>query len=271
MTRLASWQDYGTHDESAYPELWSGCVGAWAPCLGPTGTRLHDLSRYRNWGTLTNMVPGDDWVVSGGRYALDLDGSNDYISILPIAPALGFSFACWMLSGNASRIRQSIFANSSDASPDIYLHVESISGTTQAMNFYNGSLYLGASSSFAMDTNWHHYCWTTTAGGQVLYYRDGAFLSAASSTWTPSNDSSLVATLGGIVTLLGIGFNLLGQLDDCRRYSRTLSPAEIRLLATRRGIAYERRKRNQVYFDAAFFNPAWARNSNVILSPVGAA
>ena len=80
MTRLASWQDYGTHDESAYPELWSGCVGAWAPCLGPTGTRLHDLSRYRNWGTLTNMDAATDWVVSGGRYALDFDGSNDYVS-----------------------------------------------------------------------------------------------------------------------------------------------------------------------------------------------
>ncbi|MGV2337667.1 MAG UNVERIFIED_CONTAM: hypothetical protein LVR18_27485 [Planctomycetaceae bacterium] len=35
-----SLSDYGTHDESAYPELWDGVVGAWAPCLGPTGNIL---------------------------------------------------------------------------------------------------------------------------------------------------------------------------------------------------------------------------------------
>ena len=69
----------------------------------------------------------------------------------------------------------------------------------------------------------------------------------------------------------GNDLHLNGQMDSQMLHNRVLSPAEIRLLATRRGIAYERRKRKQVYFDAAFSNPAWARNSNVILSPVGAA
>ena len=46
MTR-PSFQDYGTYDESAYPELWDGVVGYWAPCLGPTGTRLFDVSRFQ--------------------------------------------------------------------------------------------------------------------------------------------------------------------------------------------------------------------------------
>jgi hypothetical protein len=41
---------------------------------------LHDL-RGGNWGTLTNMDPATDWVVSGGRGALDFDGSNDYVNI----------------------------------------------------------------------------------------------------------------------------------------------------------------------------------------------
>lgn len=224
----------------AYPELWRGCVGAWAPCLGPTGLTLRDWSGRQNHGTLTNMVPGDDWVVGGGRYALDFDGTDDYASVPVLAPARGFSFTCWMRSANASRTRQSIFSNSTDASPDIYLHVESIGGgTTQAMNFYNGSGYLGASSSFTMDLNWHHYAWTTNQAGQVAYYRDGLFLGTAASTWTPINDASLAATLGGIVSLLGSGFNLLGQLDDCRRYDRTVTHHEIQALATRRGIAYE--------------------------------
>ena len=56
-----------------YPELWRGCVGAWCPSLGPTGLTLRDWSGFGNHGTLTNMDPGTDWVLSGGRYALDFD------------------------------------------------------------------------------------------------------------------------------------------------------------------------------------------------------
>ena len=48
MTR-PSWQDYGTYDESAYPQLWNGVVGTWCPFLGPTGSRQHDLSWSRVW------------------------------------------------------------------------------------------------------------------------------------------------------------------------------------------------------------------------------
>ena len=62
-----------------YPELWRGCVGAWSPSLGPTGVTLRDWSGYARHFALTNMDAGTDWVASGGRYALDLDGTNDYL------------------------------------------------------------------------------------------------------------------------------------------------------------------------------------------------
>jgi len=76
MTNLPSYADYGTYDESAHADLWDGVVGYWAPSLGPTGLRLHDVSRYGNWGTLTNMVPADDWVVQSGNSALNLTASD---------------------------------------------------------------------------------------------------------------------------------------------------------------------------------------------------
>ena len=69
-----------------YPEFSHGLIGNWAPCLGPTGLTLRDWSGRANHGTLTNMVPGDDWIVSDGRYSLDFDGSNDFVS-LPVAIA----------------------------------------------------------------------------------------------------------------------------------------------------------------------------------------
>jgi len=68
--------------EAEYPELWQGLVGAWSPCLSPRGgTVLRDLSGRGNHGTLTNMDAATDWVTSGGKTALDFDGSNDYVSI----------------------------------------------------------------------------------------------------------------------------------------------------------------------------------------------
>ena len=63
----------------AYPELWDGLVGLWQPTLGPTGLKLFDQSGYHRDGTLTNMDPATDWVTSPHGWALDLDGTNDYV------------------------------------------------------------------------------------------------------------------------------------------------------------------------------------------------
>ena len=58
MTR-PSWQDYATYDESAYPNLWDGVVGAWCPFLGPTGNRQHDLSWSRVWQDAVSLPTYD--------------------------------------------------------------------------------------------------------------------------------------------------------------------------------------------------------------------
>jgi hypothetical protein len=52
-----------------------------------------------------------------------------------------------------------------------------------------------------------------------------------------------------------------GQLDDIRIYNRALSANEIRLLAARRGIAYELAPRKRIYSIPAVpggFQPYWA-------------
>jgi hypothetical protein len=62
-------------------------IGRWCPSTGATGFRLVDRSGRGNHGTLTNMDPASDWVVSGGRGALDLDGVNDYVEFAKSAIA----------------------------------------------------------------------------------------------------------------------------------------------------------------------------------------
>ena len=61
--------------------MLTGLVGAWCPSLGPSGYTLLDRSGRGRHGTLTNMNAGSDWVGSPGGWAIDFDGTNDYIPV----------------------------------------------------------------------------------------------------------------------------------------------------------------------------------------------
>jgi hypothetical protein len=75
--------------------LWDGLVvdGAYAG-LHPGTNRFVDGSGLENHGTLTNMDAATDWVwvPELGRWALDFDGSNDYV-LFPKLPITGASQA----------------------------------------------------------------------------------------------------------------------------------------------------------------------------------
>jgi hypothetical protein len=61
--------------------ILQGLVGVWCPSLGPSGYTLLDRSGGGNHGVLTNMDAASDWVGTPGGWALDFDGSNDWINI----------------------------------------------------------------------------------------------------------------------------------------------------------------------------------------------
>ncbi len=67
--------------ESAYPELWDGLVGLWAPLLGATGGVLFNWSPQgrAHDGTLVNMDPATDWIDTRYGWALDLPASSGYV------------------------------------------------------------------------------------------------------------------------------------------------------------------------------------------------
>lgn len=84
MNHVVSWQDYAHSRSEARPEwgwAWDGLVGLWVPRLGPTGATLYDLTGNGNDGTLTNMDPATDWVAGENGWALDFDGSDDYVDL----------------------------------------------------------------------------------------------------------------------------------------------------------------------------------------------
>jgi hypothetical protein len=112
-----SWLNTSVHSgfarspsEAMFPRLFPD-AGWWCPSLNPAmgGTRLWDLSRGQNWGTLTGMA-NDDWVVNGGKGALDFDGTNDYVAFAknPIDATLqtNYTITAWIRksSGNNGSI-----------------------------------------------------------------------------------------------------------------------------------------------------------------------
>ena len=144
MTR-PSWQDYGTYDESAYPQLWDGVIGAWCPFLGPTGSRQHDLSWSRVWQDSVSLPSYD---LRGGVMGVignpQLSGTTPahYLSLTEATmfawvnkSAQGDVVTCGPLTG-ASNSRLSVVWFSDG---NLYASIESIGQTNYSIRSVTGS------------------------------------------------------------------------------------------------------------------------------------
>ncbi len=93
----------------ANPGLWQQVRGLWAPSLGPTGLVLRDQSGWHNHGTLTNMDPATDWVMTEKGWTLKLDANLDRIALPLSAYNLGirrhatFAATCFVDNLDAAR------------------------------------------------------------------------------------------------------------------------------------------------------------------------
>ena len=235
------WGYYGTYDESAHSDLWDGVVGYWAPCLGPTGLRLHDVSRWNNWGTLTNMDPPTDWVIDGGHYALDFDGTNDYVqtgSVFSVANAVTLS--AWVYRNNDGN---HVFFDKGNTVNNFILFAQS------------GLRLRGSSSTEVVGTystasRWSHVV-GTILGTTGTVYAEGVQL--ATGTVATVGNTADVLSLGRYSTGGG-GYYLHGRMSDAAIWNRALTPNEIRTLYNiGRGGMLERRRRRRVYAEQVGF------------------
>jgi hypothetical protein len=223
--------------QAIWPELWRGCVGAWNPGLGPTGLRLYDWSPYKNHGTLTNMDAAGDWVTSQGRYALDFDGNNGYVDLGSIYwPEITVS--SWINPRGFGAAYASIFSTFELASGAINtqllksnaklaVYVQGVSG----LAFYDGT---GATLSANV---WYSVIHTYSASVGLRSYLNGVLDGSASSVGALRGSSNTTVWIGGHPSIADRYIN--GRHGGTQVYNRVLHPNEIRLLATRPGIAYE--------------------------------
>ena len=212
-----------------YPNLWQGCVGAWCPSLGASGYRLIDRSGYNNHGTLTNMDPGTDWVPSGGKLALDFDGTDDYVSASFPAIELSTqdgSISAWVITPSTTSGVLVSIGNASNFNP--FLTIEGSSPGVGTRNDLGGDLFSVTGGTFTSE--WRLLTVVSTPTRTTLY-QNGVVVNSVTqtSTNTRTYNRFSFAVRNRIGSLSGFGACLV---DDARVYNRALTPSEIRLLYT---------------------------------------
>lgn len=227
--------------EAKYPSLWRGKVFGFCPSVtGPTGLRAYDLSGRNNHGTLTNMDAGTDWVTSQGRYALDFDGSNDFIAI-PYLVSFPFTLSCWVQSRTVAA-DQYVFSLASSSSNGPNFALVLAGGQTGdpiwAVHEPNtGTAPARSSSAGAYVVNeWYHLAGVFLSSSFRQLYVNGIAQAANTSLIGATTVDRMSI---GNLNRLSPAAHLNGLASDASVYDRALSPNEIRLLATRPGIAYE--------------------------------
>lgn len=243
-------------------------VLAICPSLNSGSGMLPDMSSRGN-STVLNNMDAADYVSWYGGVGISFNGTNKSIQTNHSFRLVNrFTLSLWMVSRNASQPNTYLFsALDSSGTDNAYSIIYGF--VSQRVEFYAGATVAGLRTNSQItiaDTTPNHIAYTYD-GRQLLSYLNGRLV----------NTNTISATLNAAVGPIYIGnfepsfarfYN--GLLDDVRSYSRPLSPLEIQLLASESGIGL-RPERTSVFFGAQLFNAAWARNSNVIISPVGAA
>lgn len=253
-----------------YPELWDSVQVALCPSQGCTWDRLRDYSGKQNHGTLTNMDPGTDWSPSQGQLALDFDGTDDYVTCGSIGIPTGSAprtVTGWIYKTDNTTHGPLVHYGALASRQRFLFNVMGAGGYSGIPNQrlsaeFNGNTVYSADSV----TLGQWVFVAATAGGLVSatnLYIDGMKSTVATTgvDGTLATASSSIS-LGAFFPLESVYGKML--LDDIRIYDRVLSDNAIRLLATRRGIAYELAPRRR-HSASALFNPAWAMRRSTLI------
>ena len=252
-----SLSDYGTYDESTVPRLWDGVVGAWCPSLGPTGSRLHDFSRFGNWGTLTNMDPPTDWVVSGGEYGLDFDGVNDGVS-LGTNERLNPSQYCvslWFTPNVVTAGQKSIYSQI-DSTGNIGKAIRRNANKLEFTVAGNGSVYrVWTSNTTYTATLTHAVVSWDSAGTPRMWINgveSGVTLAASAGTLPAPAAQPLYLGCDGAFGQTDPNYNFAGVVFSATHWNRLLSPNEVaELYILGRGGMFQRRRLRRAYVSEA--------------------
>jgi hypothetical protein len=216
-----------------HPSLRQGLVGAWCPSLGASGLTLIDRSGLNNHGTLTNMGGQENWRTVAGQRPLSFDGTDDY-SLIPARPVYQFASgsrftaAAWIYPAANKNHAVIGFGNNGWT---VYVSLGNYLEFAKAAVANSGS---SAATTGTVLNTWSHIAVINVVGSTVQFFINGVSVRTAAFTQTYTYATELRI---GDAQANNLQWN--GALDDIRIYSRALTPAEIRLLASRRGIGLQ--------------------------------
>ena len=217
-----------------------GELGWWCPSLDNSGngtTTLNDLAGSNN-GTLTNFAltgSTSNWVAdtgSGGVRALDLDGTDDYVTTSLTKTTLPVSLTAW-IKPVVTTTFHTLFG---DGDSSIY-----VGNDNRKLRFFSSS-GVSTTSDYLVDSVWQHvgYCWD---GINVMFHYNGATVETKAFAGSLSINSM---RFGAYHTPF---FAFQGRLDDVRIFGRSITSGEVAALATTRGYqppGESRRRRQSV-------------------------
>ena len=253
--------------------LADGLVGYWSPWLGSSGYRLLDRTRYANHGTLTNMDAGTDWVGATiqGRsgYALDFDGSNDFVDIDVIKPSSTMTVATW------------VYVRSFSNSPLLYTWIASSGAADYGFletNSTGSQLFYGNRNTNTAETSFRTYTLSTALQANswaniVATKNAGAdtgdlFVNGVKQT---SFSGALYATTSGATRLRLASYTspqlpLNGQIADLSLWNRTLTDTEsVSLYRLGPGWYQPYQRKRYAFVGGAGFKAYWAKRQSQLI------
>jgi hypothetical protein len=196
----------------------AGLVGYW-PFEEGTGVSTADESGNGNTGTLTN---GPTWTEGKvGEWALEFDGSNDYVDTGSDVVGTGdITVAVWLSAQSAGEGNYGrLFGNG-----EFYPYVNGALGSSAV--YITSNDRTNSAGSFALTQNtWQFMIITRTSSGVVYCYIDGVQDAGTTSSGAPQSGGNFYIGEGN-----DLHFNFDGYIDDMRVYSRILSLAEIQAI-----------------------------------------
>lgn len=218
---------------AAHRKLWRGCLGAWAPCLGPTGLTLFDWSGLGNHGTIN----GASFNPSHGKYSVDFDGINDTVSLTDLSAIDGVSSLQISLWVYPHLDEFCVFASKSDAALTAGWLLQTSFSANRKIIFYvcsNGSLVTTQNDCLFANT-WTH-IFVTYRNSSVQIALNG-IQQATTTTGTIPSTLSATSTPVRIGGWEGGTAYFDGAADDIRIYREVTQTHKY--LSLRRGIAHE--------------------------------
>lgn len=259
--------------EAMFPRLFPD-AGWWCPSLNPAmgGTRLWDLSRGQNWGTLTNMA-NDDWVVNGGKGALDFDGSDDRV-VVPdsgaLNPTQGISVSAWFrVASTTAGVQQAIVRKGWSAGTNLQYSLRVLGDKLSAFCVNTTGTLAVATGDTSLAVNKWHFGVLTYDRSNVQVYLDGLRDATTALTGNLAVFSQPLQIAAGFDTTLSQPTLFLGgQLDDIRIFRTALTASDARQLwQIGRGNMPLRRRRRYTE-QAGGFKGYWTNRQHLIGSGV---